>query len=85
MPPGLDGYWWETEHMVCVPLVQARQRGVFLPWLMALERKGKPVFFPSVINARLQRLLALRGYVGARVETDMGWVSGFAKLPGWKP
>ena len=65
-PDGMsaDTYWWESD-MICVPFVASKTPRAFLRWLHELESKGKPVFFPTVINARLAKLLALRGYVPA--------------------
>ena len=65
MPPDLGGYWWETDVFVCVPWVYSRDPGAFLRFLRDIERKGKTVFFPTIINARLDRLLRLRGYQDA--------------------
>lgn len=59
-----DTYWWEGEHIVCVPFVAGPPRP-FLRFLCEIEARGKPVFFPCVVNARLDRLLRLRGYVDA--------------------
>lgn len=67
MPQGLSGYWWETAHFVCVPWIASSDPKAFLSFLRGLERKGKTVFFPTVINARLDRLLRLRGYQDAVV------------------
>ena len=91
MPPGLEGYWWETSTFVCVPFVLSHDARAFIGFLNDLERKAKFVFFPTIINARLDRLLRLRGYqdavapdqckgkctCGAMGET----VFGLAKLP----
>ena len=67
MPEGLQGYWWETEHLVCVPFVASKQEGsgIFSKWLDELETKGKWIFFPTIISARLDAILRKRGYVEA--------------------
>ena len=67
MPEGLNGYWWETEHLICIPFVASQNEGsgVFSKWLNELEAKGKAVFFPTIINARLDQLLRSRGFVDA--------------------
>jgi len=67
MPEGLDGYWWETEHLVCIPFVASGKEGsgIFSNWLNELEAKGKVVFFPTIISARLDAILRARGYVDA--------------------
>tara|TARA_Y100000310_G_scaffold339388_1_gene431893 strand:+ start:406 stop:711 length:306 start_codon:yes stop_codon:yes gene_type:complete len=64
LPDGLEGYWWETDYIV-IPWIAARKPRVFLSWLRAIEKRGKPVFFPTVINERLATLLKHRGYVSA--------------------
>lgn len=51
--------------MVCVPWVRGSDPRAFLLWLRELEAKGKPVFFSTVINGRLDALLRHRGYVDA--------------------
>lgn len=70
-PPELDAstYWWETD-MVCVPWVMGNNPQAFLCWLRELEAKGKPVFFPTVINGRLDALLRHRDYVDALWPID---------------
>lgn len=67
MPEGLEGYWWETEHLICVPWVASRNEGAgtFSRFLKDIEAKGKVVFFPTIINARLDAILRARGYVEA--------------------
>ena len=79
---GRNTYWWETD-IVCVPWVDSPNPHEFLHWLRLLEEIGKPVFFPTVINGRLARLLTLRGYVPAvtydRQSHDV--VDGLVKLP----
>ncbi len=67
MPKGLEGYWWETEHLICVPFVASRHEGdgSFIKWLKELEAKGKIVFFPTIVSARLDAILRKRGYVDA--------------------
>lgn len=59
MPDGLNGYWGETDNLICVQVV----------------------FFPTVIHARLDKLLRLRGYQDAVVEAElMDAVIGLAKV-----
>lgn len=67
MPDGLDGYWWETEHVICIPVVISDNEGsgIFSKWLSILETKGKTIFFPTVISARLDAILRERGYIDA--------------------
>lgn len=67
MPGGLSGYWWETEHLVCVPFVTSKIEGsgAFSRFLGELEVKGKIVFFSSIISAKLDTILRKRGYVDA--------------------
>ena len=82
MPEGLDGYWWETEHLVCVPSVASKREGsgIFSNWLNELEAKGKTVLFPTIISARLDAILRSRGYVDAGVNDEyLGFVDGLAK------
>lgn len=81
-PKPLSGYWWETE-LVCVPVIFSSSPSAFVRWLRHLEAKGKPVFFPTVINARLDALLRKRGYVEALTwSEDFGeWCSGLLKAP----
>lgn len=59
---GLDGYWWETERQVCISWIASENPHAFLRFLREQEAKGKAVVFPTVINARLERLLQHRGY-----------------------
>ena len=67
MPQGLEGYWWETEHLICVAFVASRNEGAgnFSRFLNDIEAKGKVVFFPTIISARLDAILRARGYVEA--------------------
>ena len=69
-PVGLSGYWWETEHQICVPVIASAHPGdgTFGKWLRELEAKGKIVIFPTVISARLDRILRARGYITAWAE-----------------
>ena len=72
-PHPLEGYWWETERQVVIPWI--RNTGTpttFLKFLRIIEHKGKAIVFPTVINARLDKLLRLRGYVDGVV-----WAEGF--------
>lgn len=70
MSDGLEGYWWETEKQVCIPWVFSHDPRAFLHFLKAQEAKGKAVVFPTIINARLAKLLLLRGYVPALIYVD---------------
>lgn len=82
MPEGLEGYWWETEKQICVPLVIARNEGdgTFTKWLIELEGKHKLIFFPTIVSARLDRILRERGYVNAFAPDEyFGEVDGLAK------
>jgi hypothetical protein len=67
MPEGLDGYWWETENQICIPVVENKHEGdgTFSKWLTSLESRGKIIFFPTIISARLEAILRKRGYVDA--------------------
>lgn len=69
-PEGLWGYWWETEHLICIPVVESENEGsgTFSKWLKELEKKGKVVFFPTIVSARLESILRARGYVDALSE-----------------
>lgn len=82
MPSGLSGYWWETEHQICVPVVFARSEGdgSFSSFLRDIESRGKLIFFPTIISARLDAILRSRGYRDAFViDKEMGLVDGLAK------
>ncbi|KKM81334.1 hypothetical protein LCGC14_1330810 [marine sediment metagenome] len=85
MPDGLDGYWWETETQICVADIHSRNPRAFIGFLNVIEGKGKPVFFPTLVNARLDKLLRLRGYQDAFVKGeifgDPEIFDGLAKLP----
>lgn len=81
MPEGLDGYWWETGHLICIPVIFSDNEGagVFSKWLSKLEAKGKVIFFPTIISARLDAILRKRGYVEAGVKDEhFGFVGGLA-------
>ncbi len=83
MPEGLEGYWWETETQVCVPVVIAKHEGdgTFSKWLIELETKGKLIFFPTIVSARLDAILRKRGYQDAYVvDKEMGFIDGLAKV-----
>jgi len=85
-PSPLDGYWWENDEMVCLPLVASKGHPrALLAFLSSLEDKGKKVFVPSVINARLAKLLELRGYTYSQTavfdEQMQDWVDGYTKVP----
>ena len=81
MPSGLIGYWWETEHQICVPLVESVNEGdgTFSKWLDELKAKGKTIFFPTVVSGRLDTILRKRGYKEAFVmDRDVGGIDGLA-------
>lgn len=82
MPAGLQGYWWETDNMICVPVVIADRKGdgAFSQFLKDIEAKGKSIFFPTVISGYLDKLLRARGYQdGFVVDEQMGVVDGLVK------
>jgi len=82
IPPGLQGYWWETENLVCVPIVVAVNEGdgSFSTFLKEIESKGKIVFFPSIISKRLDTILRSRGYIDGYTTDEMfGYVDGLVK------
>lgn len=82
MPPGLDGYWWETEEQICVPFIENRNEGdgTFSKWLKELENKSKLIFFPTIVSARLDAILRKKGYIDAFViDKEMGFMDGLAK------
>ena len=81
MPKGLSGYWWETDNQICIPLVENQNEGdgTFSKWLTELEAKGKLIFFPTIVSARLDAILRTRGYQDAFViDKEMGFVDGLA-------
>jgi hypothetical protein len=82
MPDGLTGYWWETEHQICVPVIFSNNEGdgTFSKWLTELEAKHKTIFFPTIISARLDFILRKHGYDNAYVvDGEMGVIDGLAK------
>jgi hypothetical protein len=84
MPKELSGYWWETEHLITIPFIESRNEGdgTFTKWLTGLETKGKVIFFPTVISARLDYILRKHNYTDAwTVAHDMNneIVDGLAK------
>jgi len=82
MTKGLSGYWWETDNLICIPLVQSKNEGdgKFTEWLQVLELKGKMIFFPTIVSGRLDYILKKRGYQDAVVmDRDVGVVTGLAK------
>lgn len=82
----LDGYWWETVNLICIPLIESTRKGAFSEWLTKLEAKGKLIFIPGIINARLYERLLKRGYVPAGCEDEMlGFVDGLAWCPRLAP
>lgn len=83
MPPDLEGYWWETEHLICVPLVESRRMGACQQWLRTLEGKNKIIFIPTVVNHAFEQRLRKHGYIDAFAEDEeMGMVAGLAYVPG---
>lgn len=81
MPEGLVGYWWETDNQICVPLVIAKSEsdGSFSKFLKDIEAKGKLVFFPTIVNAKLDAILRKRGYQDAAAPDEIfGAVDGLA-------
>ena len=83
MPAGLEGYWWETEHLICVPFVENKHQGdgTFSKWLKELEAKGKVIFFPAIISAKLDAILRARGYVDSGTpDKHFGFVDGLARF-----
>jgi len=85
MPYGLDGYWWETDTQIRIPLVENKNEGdgTFSRWLTELEGKGKLIFFPTIVSARLDTILRKRGYKEAFAEDgEMGYIDGLAKQSG---
>lgn len=82
LPRPLGGYWWESEQVICVPVVWNTQPGdgSFGRFLQFIENKGKIVFFPTVISARLTSILRSRGYDDAfAMDEHMGFVDGLAR------
>ena len=82
MSEGLDGYWWETDKVICVPLVIAKRPGAFSEFLKVIEAKNKTVFFPCIVSARLDAILRARGYEDAFVlDKEMNdVVDGLARI-----
>ena len=83
MPKGLTGYWWETDNLICVPLVESQNEGdgKFTEWIKNLEDKHKMIFFPTIVSGRLDFILRKRGYQDAFVmDRDVGAVTGLAKI-----
>ena len=81
MPEGLEGYWWETDNQICVPVVIAKNKGdgSFSKFLGDIENKGKLIFFPTIVSAKLDAILRKRGYRDAFVlDKMMGIVDGLA-------
>jgi hypothetical protein len=83
-PETLSGYWWEESSVICIPFIESKQegKGNLSRWLGTLESRGKIVFFPTVISARLDSILRKRGYEDAFIPyTELGYVDGLAKFP----
>jgi hypothetical protein len=70
MPPGLNGFWWESKDVICIPDVASLSEGSgnFSRWLRYIELKHKIVFFPTVVSARLEAILRGKGYTEAITE-----------------
>jgi len=84
IPKGLSGYWWETETQICIPFVESHREGEgnFSKWLTELEAKGKLIFFPTIVSARLDAILRSRDYKDAFViDNYLGYIDGLAKRP----
>jgi len=82
MPDGLEGYWWETEHLICVPLVIAKNEGdgSFSKFLRQIEAKDKLVFFCTIVSGKLDAILRAKGYGNAGTNDKyFGWFDGLAK------
>lgn len=81
LPYGLRGYWWETNNVICIPLVWAGSKeGTFSSFLKMIDKRHKLLFFPSIVSARLGAILRAKGYQDAMVYDDeMGAVSGLAR------
>lgn len=79
MPQGLEGYWWETDKMICVPVVIAQKNGVFSSFLKDLMKSKKIIFFPCIVSAKLDAMLRAKGFQDAFVVDEMmGLVDGLA-------
>jgi len=89
MPDGLQGYWWETNEVICVPVVITQKAGTFSLFLKNILSKGKIVFFPTVVSARLDAILRAKGFVDAITEMNdeeqeiygQRWCDGLAFFP----
>lgn len=82
MPEGLEGYWWETKGLICIPFVEAHKNGAFSSFLKDICSRGKVVFFPTIISARLDVILRAKGFEDAGVlDTFFGFVDGLALFP----
>jgi hypothetical protein len=84
MPKDLEGYWWETDTQICVPVVSNKHEGngAFSDWLKRLERKHKLIFFPTIVSARLDAILRKKGYIDGFVnDAQMGFIDGLVYCP----
>ena len=59
----LSGYYTEFQRGIIIGFVRSHCPHAFIAWLNSIEKKGKIVFAPTIVNTRLVRLLELRGYV----------------------
>ncbi len=83
-PEGLSGYWWETQHLICIPFIASMNPGdgTFASWIEQLQTKGKMIFFPTIISARLDRILRDHEFNNAFViNKDNEFIDGLAYLP----
>ena len=81
MPARLEGYWWETDNLICIPFVEAREKGAFSQFLKMIEAKGKVIFFPTIVSAKLDVILRAKGYVDAGTpDKYFGFVDGLARF-----
>lgn len=83
-PAPLGGYWWEDDETVCLPVISSNGHPrEMLNFLAMLEAKGRRVFIPTVINARLAKLLELRGYRYSETvvfdDVMKEWIDGYTK------
>lgn len=85
LQPPLHGYYWQDAEQIVIPVVASQDPRKLLGFLAEQEAKGKWVRLPTVINARLARLLEHRGYRHnpkmAWDEHFNEWVDGYEKPP----
>ena len=83
-PPGIYGYWWEDDKVVCIALIEGtNKKGLFREWMVELEKKNKIIYFPTVIGARLLDILRRNGYEDAYVydKFSKDTIECMAKFP----